>query len=133
MKKQKNSILADNLNWTDTPEFLINFAPMNEIDVLELKKKIENNDSFTLLDVRDAHELYISNLDIESTHIPFDDLSSRISELDDSTPIIVMCRSGNSSSKAYELLQESGFKNIFNLKGGINEWARNIDTTLPVY
>lgn len=106
---------------------------MNQITVLDFKVKIENGDPFTLLDVRDAHELYISNLDIVSLHIPLDDLSSRMDELDKSTPIIVMCRSGNSSSKACELLQNNGYKDVFNLEGGINEWAQKIDSSLPVY
>lgn len=106
---------------------------MNEISVLDFKEKVEKSDPYTLLDVRDTHELYISNLDIESIHIPLDDLSSRIDELDKSTPIVVMCRSGNRSSKACELLQNNGYEDVFNLKGGINEWAQKIDSSLPVY
>jgi rhodanese-related sulfurtransferase len=106
---------------------------MNELSVLELKEKIESGRDFTLLDVREPHELYISNLKIESIHIPLDDLSSRMDELDGSKEIIVMCRSGNSATTACKLLTEKGFKNVFNLKGGINEWAQKIDPSLPVY
>lgn len=106
---------------------------MNELSVLELKEKIESGKDFILLDVRESHELYISNLEIESIHIPFDELSSRVDELDGSKEIIVMCRSGNSATTACKLLTEKGFKNVFNLKGGINEWAKKIDPSLPVY
>lgn len=106
---------------------------MTDLDVLELKKMIEGESKFTLLDVRDAYELHISNLKIESVHIPLDDLQSRLDELDKSDEVIVLCRSGNRSATACELLAQKGFKNVYNLKGGINEWAQKIDTTLPVY
>lgn len=106
---------------------------MNQITVQDFKEKIENGEPFRLVDVRDAHELYISNLDIDSLHIPLDDLPAKMDELDKSTPIIVMCRSGNSSSKACELLQSNGYEYVYNLKGGINEWAQKIDPSLPVY
>jgi len=44
-----------------------------------------------------------------------------------------MCRSGNRSGSACELLEKEGFTNVANLKGGINEWARKIDPSLPIY
>ncbi len=107
---------------------------MKEITVQELKEKIDSGEPFTFLDVRDPFELHISNIeDIESINIPLSQLSSNLSELDRSEEIIIMCRSGNRSGKACELLQQEGFENAANLKGGINEWARTIDTSLPVY
>ncbi len=106
---------------------------MNELEVLELQKKIERNDNFTLLDVRDAYELHISNLQIDSVHIPLDELQSRVNELDKSDEIVVLCRSGNRSATACDLLLQKGFTGVYNLKGGINEWAQKIDSTIPVY
>jgi adenylyltransferase/sulfurtransferase len=47
--------------------------------------------------------------------------------------VVCLCRSGGRSSKACELLDKEGFSNVKNLKGGINEWAREIDASLPVY
>lgn len=106
---------------------------MKEISVEDLKTKIDQKESFTLLDVRDPFELHISNLDYESITIPMDELSSRVDELDESQDIIVMCRSGSRSGTACEFLEKKGFSNVINLKGGINDWAKKIDPKLPVY
>ncbi len=105
---------------------------MKETTVEELKKKKDTGDDFTLLDVRDPHEVHISKIE-NSTLIPLDDLPGRLDELDKESEIVVMCRSGARSAKACELLEKNGFGNTSNLKGGVNEWAKNIDTSLPVY
>jgi len=106
---------------------------MEEITVQELKEKKENNDSFLLLDVRENFEFHITNLN--GTLIPLDQLPDRITELEDKKDqeIIIMCRSGNRSAKAQKLLLDNGFSNVKNLKGGINQWAREIDPSMPVY
>ena len=105
---------------------------MKETTVEELKEKRDNNDSFVLLDVRDAHEYYIADID-GTTRIPYDDLESRIEELNTEDEIITICRSGNSASDAVKLLESKGFENASVLKGGINEWAKKIDPSLPQY
>lgn len=109
---------------------------MEEITVQEFKKKIEADDSVFLLDVREPFEQYQSKINCEnSTLIPVGELHNRLNELEDhkNEEIVCMCRSGGRSSKACELLEKEGFSNVKNLKGGINEWAREIDTSLPVY
>lgn len=106
---------------------------MKEITVQELKEKIDGDEAFTFLDVRDLFEKHISDIGIKSVDIPLFELSSRLNELDKQSEIIVMCRSGDRSGKACEFLHKEGFENVANLKGGINEWARKIDTSLPVY
>lgn len=104
---------------------------MKELTVQDLKEKKDNNDSFTLLDVREEFEFHISNIDGQL--IPLDQLNDRLNELDKEKEVVVMCRTGGRSAKACELLTENGFKNVSNLKGGVNAWAQEIDTTLPVY
>lgn len=110
---------------------------MEEISVETLKEKVDANSSnLLLLDVREPFEQYQSKIDIEnSVLIPVDELSERVDELEEhkDDEIICLCRSGNRSAQACELLEENGFEHVKNLKGGINEWARKIDTSLPVY
>lgn len=109
---------------------------MKEIAVEYLKEKIDSNTNFILLDVREPFEQYQSKIDIENSRlIPVDELSDRVDELTDQkdNEIICLCRSGSRSAKACKLLSEKGFSNVKNLKGGINEWAREIDDSLPVY
>lgn len=105
---------------------------MKETTVEELKNKKDSRREFTLLDVREPHEVYISKIET-STLIPLDELPARFEELDKGKEIIVMCRSGARSAKACEFLQKNGFDNVSNLKGGVNEWAKEIDSSLPVY
>lgn len=104
---------------------------MKETTVQELKEKKDNNEEFTLLDVREPHEYQISNID--GTLIPLDDLPNRTDELDKDKEVVVMCRSGARSAQAVKLLEKKGFKNVSNLVGGVNEWAKEIDNSLPVY
>jgi rhodanese-related sulfurtransferase len=107
---------------------------MEDITVHQLKEKKENREPFFLLDVRETFEYYISKID-GSTVIPVEELLSRLDELEDKKDqeIIVMCRTGIRSAQAQKMLLNNGFKNVKNLKGGINEWAREIDNSLPLY
>ncbi|MEX2477055.1 MAG: rhodanese-like domain-containing protein [Gracilimonas sp.] len=105
---------------------------MNFITVHELNEKKETGDPFLLIDVREHHEYLVSNID--GHHIPYNDLKTRLSEIDDhkDEEIIVMCRSGNTSKDAAQLLIDNGFNNVFSLEGGMKKWAKEIDPSLPV-
>ena len=103
-----------------------------EIDVLDLKKKLDNKEQFTLLDVREVHEVLIGRIP-GSKLIPLGDLEKRTSELDRSAEIIVHCKSGGRSSKAVEYLRKSGYANVKNLTGGILAWSDKIDPSVPKY
>jgi len=104
---------------------------MKETTVQQLKERRDRGDDFILLDVREPHEYQISNID--GKLIPQDELPNRLDELNKEKEVVVMCRSGARSAKACELLEKNGFSNVSNLKGGVNAWAKEIDTSLPVY
>lgn len=105
---------------------------MKEITVQDLKTKKESNEKFVLLDVREDWEYMISNID--GIHIPLGELPHRISEIEHekNSELIVMCRAGGRSSKAVEFLSANGFTNVTNLKGGMKEWGKEIDPSLPI-
>lgn len=105
---------------------------MEETTVEELKTKRDNSESFVLLDVREAHEYYISDID-GTTRIPYNNLENRYEELNPNDEIITLCRTGNSAADAVEFLKGKGFENASVLKGGINEWAKKIDPSLAQY
>ena len=90
------------------------------------------HNGLVLLDVREPHELAISSLPA-AINIPLGTLAARLSELDSATDMVVFCKSGTRSARALELLASAGFKKVKNLKGGINAWAREVDTNLPIY
>lgn len=105
---------------------------MKEVTVQELKEKKEKGEDFFLLDVREMTEYLVSNLDGE--HIPLGELDSRLSEIENQkeAEVVIMCRSGGRSGKACEYLSTKGFSNVYNLKGGITAWSKEIDPTMPV-
>ena len=82
--------------------------------------------------MREPHELAISALP-EAKNIPLGQLAARLSELDSAEDMVVFCKGGTRSARALELLVSAGFKKVKNLKGGINAWAKEVDTNLPVY
>jgi adenylyltransferase/sulfurtransferase len=104
---------------------------IKEISVEELKASLENKEKFQLIDVREPYEYKIANLG--GTLIPMGDLESRIDEISSTDRVILHCRSGARSAKAIEKLRQMGFHNLYNLKGGILEWADKIDHEMPKY
>jgi adenylyltransferase/sulfurtransferase len=101
------------------------------ISVQELKKKLDAKADIFILDVREPHEYQICHLN--GYLIPVGDLPKRVHELDSSREIIAHCRSGVRSARAVNFLRRSGFKKVYNLTGGILEWADKIDTKMPKY
>lgn len=109
---------------------------MEEITVQKLKEKLDTETDLFLLDVREPFEQYQSNIKYENSKlIPVGELAGRLKEIEahKEKEIVCICRSGGRSGQACKLLEKQGFPNVKNLKGGINEWARKIDNSLPVY
>jgi len=105
---------------------------MQDISPQELKEKVQTAKNFILLDVREAEEREISRLP-NDVHIPLGELGARLGELDPGAEIVVYCRTGNRSGRAAAWMAHMGYRNVWNLAGGINQWAREIDPSLPTY
>jgi len=105
----------------------------SELDITaqELSERVKTN-HLKLLDVREPHELEISALP-NAVNIPLGQLAGRLTELDSAEDMVVFCKGGTRSMRAIELLSSAGFKKLKNLKGGINAWAKDVDTKLPIY
>ncbi|MEM1441251.1 MAG: molybdopterin-synthase adenylyltransferase MoeB [Verrucomicrobiota bacterium] len=110
---------------SDSPE-------MSEIDVHELKSRLEKPEPFVLLDVREPAEVEVAKLD-GSVLIPLGELSKRLGELDPAAETIVHCKAGGRSAKALSILNEAGFENACHVRGGINAWSTEIDPAVPLY
>jgi molybdopterin/thiamine biosynthesis adenylyltransferase/rhodanese-related sulfurtransferase len=102
-----------------------------EMQVEELKRRLDAGDNLFVLDVREPHEYQICN--INGYLIPLGDLPKRVNELDSSREIVAHCRSGVRSGKAVAFLQQAGFKKVHNLAGGILAWADKVDPKMPKY
>ena len=95
----------------------------NEISAQELKRKIENDGDFLLIDVRETEEFEQSRIP-GSVLIPkglFLDLSV-LTQLPRDKEIILHCRSGVRSAQCLEVIQSNGFTNSRHLRGGILAW-----------
>lgn len=111
-----------------------------EITVTELSEKLKSDDEFILLDVREPHELNFAKLTDRRLDVtPLSQLAregiralSESAQSRDST-IYVMCHHGNRSSQVTAWLAQQGWKNVFNVRGGIDEYAEKIDQSVGFY
>ncbi|HSW51429.1 MAG TPA: molybdopterin-synthase adenylyltransferase MoeB [Bryobacteraceae bacterium] len=103
-----------------------------EMDVTELKAKLDGGERVVLIDVREPHEYQICRLP-GAVLIPLGQLPGRVEELDPSAELVVFCRTGVRSAKAVALLTGTGFRGARNLRGGIAAWSEKIDPGFPKY
>lgn len=103
---------------------------MKEITPQELKAKLDNKEDFQLIDVREDYEHEHSNIGGEL--IPLGTIMDNIDKFSKDKTVVVYCRSGNRSGVAIRALeQQYGFTNLYNLKGGILAYAKDVDPSLP--
>jgi rhodanese-related sulfurtransferase len=98
---------------------------INEITIADFKS-LNSVEDIQLLDVRTIEEYnsgYIDGaLNIDFYKFSFID---SINVLDKSKTTVVYCKSGNRSSKSALMMKSLGFKNVYNLKEGMNGWLSN--------
>ena len=107
-------------------------AATGEIEVTEVKAKLDAKHPFVLVDVREPHEYQICKIP-GSQLIPLGDLPKRVNELNKMDEIVVHCKSGARSAKAMDLLKQAGFQNVRSMKGGILAWSDQVDANVPKY
>ena len=111
-----------------------------EITVTDLSEKLKSEETFILLDVREPHELeYARMTDSRLELTPLSRLAregtnalSEAAQSQDST-IYVMCHHGNRSGQVTAWLAQQGWQHVFNVRGGIDEYARKVDPTIGFY
>jgi rhodanese-related sulfurtransferase len=111
-------------------EYLIinqNVLPMKNMTVEELKAKMDRGEKVNIIDVREPHEYIEGN--IGGKLYPLGKIQTmQIEDLEDlkDEEVILHCRSGKRSMMAAMILDQMGFKNTYNLVGGILAWeAKN--------
>jgi sulfur-carrier protein adenylyltransferase/sulfurtransferase len=104
---------------------------IEDISVEDLKARLDAADPPVVLDVREVEEYRICN--IGGTLLPLGVLPLRIGELDPEREYAVLCHHGNRSRWATAFLLDRGFKNVKNVAGGIDAWAKRIDPSMRRY
>jgi rhodanese-related sulfurtransferase len=111
-----------------------------EITVIELSEKLKSKEKFILLDVRELVEL--NHAKITDSRLEVTPLSRLAQEgpgaLSESAQphgatIYVICHHGNRSMQVTAWLAQQGWKNVFNVRGGIDEYARKVDRSVGMY
>jgi len=104
---------------------------IKEIEVSELAQLKEKNNAVRVIDIRQPAELN-SGIIPGAEALPMHTIPLRLSELKREETLIMVCRSGARSAQACMFLQQQGYDNVFNLRGGMMAWANNgLEIGLP--
>ncbi len=111
-------------------------AGIPEITVTQLRDRLASgleNTNTLLIDVREPNEWEIAHIP-GARLIPKGEVQNHLHELSQADEILVQCRSGaRSGDVAKFLIDDIGFKNVKNVKGGILAWSREVDPSVPTY
>ncbi len=103
-----------------------------QLSPAELQRWRQDGKAFLLLDVRTDEETAVCTLP-DSVHIPMNLIPLRSNELSDGLPIVVYCHHGIRSLHTAMYLADAGFETLYNLQGGIDAWAAQIDENMARY
>jgi len=88
--------------------------------------RLINQENALVLDIRDKKDFQGGHL-VDSMNIPNAQINNRLGELEKykASPVIVVCKAGQTASSAAKILKENGFTEVYRLGGGIMEWSGN--------
>ncbi len=98
----------------------------------ELKKRLDAGEKPILLDVREPWEFSICKIE-GSVNISMSEPEKLINELNTNDEIIAICHHGMRSFQVCNYLENNAFNKVLNLDGGIDSWAKTIDTDMAQY
>ena len=105
---------------------------MQDITPKQLKSRLDAGEAIDIIDVREDWEVAQGML-ANAVHIPMDDIPDAVDQISREKPVVVMCHTGRRSEQVAMWMDTEGFDNILNLVGGIDQWSREIDPSLPRY
>ncbi len=105
---------------------------MKSMTPKELKDRLDSGEDIQVIDIREDHEVESGN--IGGLHIPMAEVMSRLDEVRKDCTVVVHCKSGKrATAMVYALETQLQMDNVFNLEGGIEAWASDIDPEIEVY
>ena len=104
-----------------------------EIAPVEVKALLDSGTPLRLIDVREPGEHALCRIE-GSELIPMRSIPQHLNELDsDGPPLVVFCHHGVRSLSVVDWLRRQGVENCQSMSGGIDEWSRAIDPSVPRY
>jgi len=94
---------------------------IDQVPVAEVSKRLESANGVQLVDVRQPGE-YAAGHAYRARNLPLNSLEKSVDQLDPSVPTYVICQTGYRSSLATSLLENAGFKSLYNVAGGTSAW-----------
>ncbi len=108
-------------------------AGVTQLDAKALARMLAGDPPPALVDVRERWEWDVGNLsDRGAVLVPLDELPECIREIPRDRPVVLVCRSGQRSMTAAIRLLEEGWPEVYNLRGGMLAWARDVDARVDV-
>jgi rhodanese-related sulfurtransferase len=107
---------------------------MKQLSVAELSEWLADpgRERPLLLDVREPWEFALCRIE-GSELVPLGSLAARLPSLDCGRPVVCICHHGTRSFHAALALQQQGCGEVYNLAGGVDAWARQVDRSMAVY
>lgn len=103
-----------------------------EITPQELRAWSERGLEYLLLDVRQPEECVVAAFP-DAVNVPMREIPARLAEIPEGKPVVVVCHYGERSARVAGFLAARGFERIYNLEGGIDAYAAEIDPSIPRY
>jgi len=116
---------TDSIDDSDRPAHIV------QISVLELKGFMASDASYELVDVRSEGERGIAS--ITGFRLLDQKYHDQLCGCDKDMPIVFLCHHGIRSQQAAEYFRQQGFRNLYNVTGGIDAWSQSVDPTIQRY
>ena len=110
----------------------MSYGDFETVEPRALAERLARGDELCLLDVREPEELELARLP-NAVHVPLRELPARVDELDPAREVVCVCHHGIRSAHAAQLLARSGFARVWNLAGGVDAWAVEVDPSMGRY
>ncbi|MFS0577302.1 rhodanese-like domain-containing protein [Sporosarcina sp. 179-K 3D1 HS] len=103
-----------------------NITELHVVDTKTLMKKINSKEDMVIVDLREP-ELFSQSRVPGSINIPFEEIPSRYTELPNDKNVVFVCHTGRMGMESGNLLLENGYKQVYNLDGGIAKWTGKLE------
>lgn len=98
---------------------------IKEVEVSEFARWVnDDNHVLRVIDVRQMEEIAMGTVP-KAEALPLHSLPAKMQDLSKEEKLVMVCRSGARSAQACMFLQQQGFANVYNLRGGMMGWMQN--------
>ena len=115
----------------DTGQAAQQLPPVRQVSVVELKELMLSEATYELVDVRTELERSIAAID--GFRLLDQVYHDKLIDCDRETAIVFQCHHGIRSQHAAEYFRQQGFRNLYNVQGGIDAWSQRVDPSVPRY